>query len=491
MHQPFATPAERLFALFAHERGPAAAPVRPIPLAELREWPDLWKSDPRVLPAIGDGEAEALVRGAPDRLRYFAATDPECPKVPLLRESGAPRAASATADAGIRDKFWQRLVVEDAGFWPQPGFAAVTGNRIEAGHDLRRVRVAALDCRPVRADLLSAVKPGAVVVVEGVDFGFAAIGREDGVRLKSRNSHIAARLDGAIDSVLSAARWVRFVDALCAEPLPFEVAMGALNPTADLGDALLSAPGAYILKPRFGSNGFCVARVTSTGARLTVESDCPDTAAYLDELSHDAALCGRDRVAAVAAHRGRFIDRAVAGIPERALDRSILEAEIRQDRTDGALFEPRIVVQRVRSGCGERLATVGVLCKRIETAVGASVARDFREEPLDASLYRFLRDRVPAGALTLRVGETRDGLLAAGDRLRKGVEPLVEALGARVHQFGIDCRLCWNAGANRLEFPFLEFQFGIGRIDPSALGSDLAGYKTRAELADEFGPEVG
>jgi hypothetical protein len=66
------------------------------------------------------------------------------------------------------------------------------------------------------------------------------------------------------------------------------------------------------------------------------------------------------------------------------------------------------------------------------------------------------------------------------------VVPLIEGRGARVHQFGIDCRLCWDAAAERVEFPFLEFQFGIGRID-----LPLAGYKTRAELVHEFGPEVG
>jgi hypothetical protein len=490
MSQLLAAPADRLFALFAHERGPSAL-VRTIQLAELQEWPDLWKGDSRVPAALG-AEVEALVRGAPDRLRFLSATDSEYPKVPLLREPpGAPRAASATADTGIRDKFWQRLVVEGAGFWPQPGFAAVTGNRIEAGHDSWRVRVTALDCRPVRVELLSAVVPGAIVVVEGADVGFAAIGREDGVHLKSRNSHVVSRLDGAAGSVLSTARWARLVDALCAEPFPIEIAKAAFNPTADLGDALLSAPGAYILKPRFGSNGFCVVRVTSAATRLAVESDCPDTAAYLGELPPDSALGGRDLVAAVTTHRSRFIDRAVAGIPERTLDRSILEAEIRQDRADGAFFEPRIVVQRVRAGSGERLAILGALCKRIDTPVGASVARDFREEPLDVSLYHFLRDRVPSGDLTRRVEETRTELLAAGDRLRAVVEPLVEARGARVHQFGIDCRLCWNAGADRVELPFLEFQFGIGRIDPTALGPDLAGYKTRAELVSEFGPEVG
>ncbi len=281
------------------------------------------------------------------------------------------------------------------------------------------------------------------------------------------------------------------MDALCAAPLPLGTTKAAFSPTADLGAALLSAPGAYILKPRFGSNGSCVVRVVSTGNRLTVESDCPDTAAYLDEFPSDPDRRGRDLVAAVAAGRARFIDRARAGIPERALDRSILEDEIRQDRADGSLFEPRVVVQRVKIGSGERFATLGAICKRIDTAVGASVARGFDEEPLEASLYRFLRDRVPAGDLARRVVGVQAELLAAGDRLRSAVVPLVESRGARVHQFGIDYRLCWNSDEGRAEFPFLEFQFGIGRIEPPALGPALVGYKTRAELAALFGPETG
>ena len=44
---------------------------------------------------------------------------------------------------------------------------------------------------------------------------------------------------------------------------------------------------------------------------------------------------------------------------------------------------------------------------------------------------------------------------------------------------GIDCRLCWNPLTGRPEYPFLEAQFGIGRIDWLALGEPpYAGYKT-------------
>ena len=61
-----------------------------------------------------------------------------------------------------------------------------------------------------------------------------------------------------------------------------------------------------------------------------------------------------------------------------------------------------------------------------------------------------------------------------------------------MHQFGIDCRLCWNTTTERAEFPFLEFQFGIGRIDRAAMGSvPIAGYMTREELRQRFGPEIG
>jgi hypothetical protein len=302
-----------------------------------------------------------------------------------------------TTNTGIRDKFWQRLVVEDAGYFPQPDFALVDGIRIET----------------------------------------------------------------------ASARWRTRV------------------PT-DLGEALLSAPGSYILKPRFGSNGFCVVRIVSANGSLSVESDCPDTSRYLEELPRSAELRGRELVVAVATHRSRFIDRATAGLPEQTLDQSILEEEIRQDRADGSIFEPRIVVQRIQSGSGERFATLGAICKRIDTAVGASVASDFREEPLDTSLCCFLRDRVPNSDLASRVAQTRDAILAVGDRIREKLVPLIESR-ARVHQFGIDCRLCWNAATGEVEYPFLEFQFGIGRIDQFA----PAGYKTRAELRALFGSEVG
>jgi hypothetical protein len=46
-------------------------------------------------------------------------------------------------------------------------------------------------------------------------------------------------------------------------------------------------------------------------------------------------------------------------------------------------------------GQGEGFAALGAICKRIDTAVGACVARDFQEEPLETSLRRFLRGRVP------------------------------------------------------------------------------------------------
>jgi hypothetical protein len=488
-----------LFALFAHERGPAAV-ERSIPLAALREWPALWSADPRVLPAL-DGEVRALLQDPHTHLRYFTATDPEYPNVPLLRidPDEAPRTRTVPATR-IRDKFWQRLVVEEvpsarpegfAGHWCQPGFAAVNGNRIESHNAPWRVRVAALDCRPVRSELLAAVGPGAVVVVEGTDAGFTAVGTADGVRLESRSPPVAARLNGPGRCTLAQAEWVRFVDALCAHPLPVDLTKCAFDPTADLGAALLAAPGSYILKPRFGSNGVCVVRVTSAADHLTVESDCPDTAAHLEEFPRAPGLRGRDLVTAVTAHRGRFIDRATAGLPERVLDQSILEGEIRQDRAGGALFEPRIVVQRVRVGSGERFATLGALCKQIRTPIGASVARDYGEEPLDAALHRFLQERVPGTTLAHRIDRTRAEMLAAADRLREVVVPLIEGAGARVHQFGIDCRLCWNAGEGCVEYPFLEFQFGIGRITPPALTPALAGYRTRAELVRAFGPEVG
>ncbi|MBN9118576.1 MAG: hypothetical protein J0I06_05385 [Planctomycetes bacterium] len=479
-----------LFTHFAHDRGPSEA-RRAVAVADAREWPRLWKSDPRLAPLLGDAEAESLVRSEPGRLRYFAATDPAHPNVPLVRANAdirqscdafAPRLPPGTT---IRDKFWQRLVVEAAGCVPQPGFAAVNGSRIEACHAPWSVRVEALDVRPVRAELFDAAVPGAVVVVEAADIGFTATASENGVLLTTRSPYVAACRNGPEGRPLSYAEWGRLVDALCAAPLPLGAEKVVFNPSAELGDALSIAPGSYILKPRFGSNGVAVVRIRNCAdGAVIVESDCPDTARYLEEFPRDARLCGRDLIVA-ATQRGRFIDRALAGIPEQALARSVLEEEIVADRVDGSVFEPRIVVQRVRAGSGESFATLGALCKRIDTAVAASVARDFREEPLDVSLHRFLSGRVPAGELTRRVEQTRDEILAVGDRLRAVVVPLIEARG-RVHQFGIDCRLCWNTSTGRVEFPFLEFQLGIGRIDVP-----LAGYKTRGELLRLFGPEIG
>ncbi len=499
-HTPRPT-ANCLFSHFPHERGPNE-PCRTIALGEPREWPDLWKADPRLPLSIGDDEVGTIIRRNPNRLRYFSATDPGYPSVPLLRVNAGtvptlptrqPLDPRLSLDTGIRDKVWQRLVMEEIGHLPQPGFAVVDGNQLRGCSAPWVVQVAALDCRVIRAVLLSAIVPGNVLVVEGVDVGFAAVATGDGVRLRSRNPHIATHLNGATESTLSIEQWTRFIRDLCEQPLPINVTKTAYNPVVELGDALLHSPGSYILKPRFGSNGFCVTRIVShADGTLTVESDCPDTAQYLEEIPADPDRRGRDLVTAAATHRSRFVDRATVGIPERALNQSILEEEIRQDRSEGSIFEPRIVVQRMNAGSSESFATLGAICKRIDTAVGASVVRDFREEPLDVSLGRFLSGRVPASDLASQVRRTRDEIVAAGDRVRVALVPLVEAAGARVHQFAIDCRLCWNPAAERAEYPFLEFQFGIGRIDGAAFGSvPFAGYRTRDELTDRFGPEFG
>ena len=488
----------RLASLFPHERGPRE-PDRSIPLAVLREWPTLWTTGSLQHPAIAAGDIEALIGDDPDRLRYFSAADPEHPDIPLLRADSsavtrpcntlAPRLAP---EAGFRDKVWQRLFVEESGHLPQPGFAAVNGSRVEACNAPWSVRVAAVDCHLAEGALRAAAVPGAVVVVEGVESGFAAIFGEAGVRIVTRSAHVAGLLGGSADRTLGAGAWGRFVSDLCARPLPLGIVKAVHNPTAELGDALAHVPGSYILKPRCGSNGFGVVRVVSRpDGSLAVESDCPDTAGYLDEFPVDPELRGRDLVAAAASHRWRFADRARVGLSERALGESVIEEEIRQDRAEGSVFEPRVVAQRVREG-SDPFAILGAICKRIDSPVGACVARDFREEPLEQSLRCFLRGRVPDRDLMARVRETRDELLTAGDRLRAAIVPAVESSGGRVHQLGIDCRLCWNAGEGRPECWFLEVQFGIARIDWADLGTrPFAGYKTGAELRAEFGPEVG
>lgn len=253
---------------------------------------------------------------------------------------------------------------------------------------------------------------------------------------------------------------------------------------AELGDFLLARPGSYILKPRFGSNGVAVVRVVSDGVRLTAASDCPDTALYLDEFPADPQRHGRDVVAAVATQRSRFVNRATAGLPGSALGLSILENEIRQDRGGGSLFEPRVVAQRTG---GDRFATLGAVCKRIDTPVGAVVARDFRELPLEEALPLFLAPRVPPSDLGESVRRALEMVLSAGERAASAVAPFLTGHGVRVHQFGVDGRLCWNPATANVEFWFLEFQFGIGRID----GLPLSGYRPPAELRERFGPELG
>ena len=490
------TPTTRLVSLFPHERGPADSDFG-IALGELREWPGPWAADPRLLPTFGDAEIEARVRDGPHRLRYFSASDPQHPRVTLLRADPAagtlPRDRldpRLPPDTGIRDKVWQRLFVEEGGYLPQPGFAVVNGSRVEACNAPWLVHIEALDCQSVQAALHAAVAPGDLVIVEGVEAGFAAFSEGGDIRLVTRSPHVAARL-GATSGPLSVARWSQFVSELCAGRSRSGSRRPRTTPPSRLATPSRTAPGSYILKPRCGSNGFGVVRVVSRAdGWLTVESDCPDTAGYLEEFPADPARRGRDLIEAAAADRHRFADRARVGLSERALGESVLEEEIRQDRAEGSVFEPRVVVQRV--GSGEAFATMGAICKRIDTAVGACVARDFREEPLEVSLRRFLRGRVPDGDLAFQVQRARDELLAAGDRLQAAIIPAVEARGARIHQFGIDCRLCWDSSAGPAEYPLLEIQFGIGRVDWPALGAPpFAGYKTGTELRRLFGPEVG
>lgn len=251
----------------------------------------------------------------------------------------------------------------------------------------------------------------------------------------------------------------------------------------NLGDVLLARPGSYILKPRYGSNGVGVVRVVSDGKQLTAASDCPDTALFLEEFPADSRLNGRDVVAAVATRRSRFLNRATAGLPEWALELSILEDEIRQDRADGSLFEPRVIAQRTN---GERFALVGAICKRIDTPIGAVVARDFREVPLDEALKLFLGPRVTTADLDESVRRATATVLSAGDHAVAVIAPLATGQGLLVHQFGVDGRLCWNSNTKSVELWFLEFQFGIGRIDVP-----LPGYRPPAELRERFGPEAG
>lgn len=163
---------------------------------------------------------------------------------------------------------------------------------------------------------------------------------------------------------------------------------------------------------------------------------------------------------------------------------SVLEDEIRQDRAAGVMFEPRVVAQRAD---GDRLVTIGAVCKCVDTPVSAAVARGFRELPLEEALALFLTPRVPPADLCDAVCRTAGLILSAGDRAAEAVAPVAAATGVRVHQLGIDGRLCWDPATQSIEFWFLEFQFGIGRID----APPPAGYQTPAQLRERFGREVG
>jgi hypothetical protein len=268
----------------------------------------------------------------------------------------------------------------------------------------------------------------------------------------------------------------------------FAAVVGDRIGSADLCDVLQARPGSFILKPRYGSNGVAVVRIVSDGERLSAASDCPDTALFLDEFPADPHLHGRDVITALATQRARFLNRATAGLPEWAMQQSILEGEIQQDRAEGSLFEPRVVAQRT-DGAHEEFTVLGAICKQIDTPIGAVVARDFRELSLVEALTLFLKPLVAAGELPDAVQRAETAILATGTCAVTAVAPLAAALGTRVHQIGIDGRLCWNSTLGRVEFWFLEFQFGIGRIDIE--GPPLPGYETPAALRKRFGPEHG
>ena len=90
--------------------------------------------------------------------------------------------------------------------------------------------------------------------------------------------------------------WQRSIVAEMGDVQQPRFAAVAGDEAARLADALRAVPGSYILKPRLGSNGFCVVRIVSDPAGcLTVATDCPDTADYLAEYPTDPAQRSRDR----------------------------------------------------------------------------------------------------------------------------------------------------------------------------------------------------
>jgi hypothetical protein len=73
--------------------------------------------------------------------------------------------------------------------------------------------------------------------------------------------------------------------------------------------------------------------------------------------------------------------------------------------------------------------------------------------------------------------------------VRSVLIPLVEARGVRVHQIGIDSRLCWTPATGQAEFPFLEFQLGIDWAEVGV--PPFAGYEPPDRLRLRYGPEAG
>lgn len=82
--------------------------------------------------------------------------------------------------------------------------------------------------------MLKTAAAGAIVIVESVAAGFAALVTGAGMRLVTRSPHVAALLGGTTDRLLAGTDRDRFVSELCAQPLPLALTKIVHNPGIEL-----------------------------------------------------------------------------------------------------------------------------------------------------------------------------------------------------------------------------------------------------------------
>ena len=191
--------------------------------------------------------------------------------------------------------------------------------------------------------------------------------------------------------------------------------------SADLGDVLLARP--RVVHPE------AAVRLQRRRRRPRRQRRRPPHGG--ERLPGHGPLPGRvpRRPAAARAGRGRGRGHPPAAVRE---PRHRRPAGVGDGAVDPGGRDPpgpgrRVDLRAPGRGAADRAATgsprLGAVCKRIDTPIGAVVARDFRELPLEESLTRFLAPRVPPADLGDSVRRARDLVLSAGDRRGRGRRP--------------------------------------------------------------------